>query len=246
MTLPITRILPSQGETYGAVIPQALYSATIDLSCHLPHNELTKLYRAIETALPHTRHRIVQFVSAYAGEGANQIAFETAVIAARLIGKRVLFIDTSPAQSISHHRFPDSIATPLDTLLLTARPPHEALVQAEGTELYFAMLHAKDEAEFSPVSLTAIEKALRNLRTSFDLIVLDSQAILNEAFGMALAGLVDGSILVVEAESTRAPVAAESRRLIEASGGLVIGAVLNRRRFYIPNFLYRLLYRHAV
>lgn len=227
------------------LVPQALYSARIDLSCRLPHAELTRLYRMIETALPQTPHRIVQFVSAYEGEGAAEIAFETAVITARLIGKRVLYIDTSPAQSLSYRRFPHTLGTPLETLLLTARPPHEAIVQVEGTDLYFAMLHGQGEDGMSQVSLSAIEKTLSHLRLGFDLIVLDSQAVLTEAFGMALAGLVDGSVLVVEAEGTRAPVALECRRLIEAGGGYVIGSVLNRRRLYIPKALYRLLYRHV-
>jgi len=62
---------------------------------------------------------------------------------------------------------------------------------------------------------------------------------------LALAKLADGSVMIVEAERTRAPVAAECKRLIEASGGRLLGAVMNRRRLYIPDMLYRLLYQRV-
>jgi Mrp family chromosome partitioning ATPase len=247
MPLPLAFRAPPTLRNQDALVPQPAQSLVIDLSCTLPHGELTKLYRAIETALPDTQHRVVQFVSAYESEGASLIAFETAVIAARLVGKRVLFIDTAPAQLKSSRRLPPRVGIPLDTLLLTGRPPREAIAQADGVELYFATLRERGPDGFTTASLSAVESALANLRTSFDLILIDSQAIFRDAFGMALAKLVDGSILVIEAERTRGRVAIESKRLIEASGGRMIGSILNKRRFYIPRALYRFLYaRQAV
>jgi protein-tyrosine kinase len=217
---------------------------TVDLSCHFSHMELTKLVRMIETALPGTQHRVVQFVSAYKEEGASEIALETAIIAARLIGKRVLFIDTTSRLSKERKKkLSDASNISLETLLLSGGSPYEAIAQAAGTELYFAMLCEKGEEGLAPISLNAIENVLENLRPNFDLIIIDSQAILSDAFGMALAKLVDGSVMTIEAERTRAPVSAECKRLIESSGGHLIGAVMNRRRLYIPNSLYRLLYQ---
>ena len=97
----------------------------------------------------------------------------------------------------------------------------------------------------APISLSAIERALENLRLNFDLIIVDSQAIMSDAFGMALSTLADGSVMVIEAERTRAPVAKECKRLIESSGGRLLGAVMNRRRLYIPDRLYRLFYQRV-
>ena len=76
-------------------------------------------------------------------------------------------------------------------------------------------------------------------------ISANSGAILTDAFGMALSKLADGSVMVIEAERTRAPVAAECKRLIEDGGGRLLGAVMNRRRLYIPDYLYRLLYQRV-
>ncbi len=234
------------GESGSALVTQIHNSVIVDLSIMLPYGELARLYRGIETALPEVSNRVVQFVSAYAGEGSSTIAFEMAVIAAQMMGKRVLFIDTGMSQVETSYNFQETITVPLDTLLLNGRPPYEAIAQAAGTELYLTRLRQRGSNEFPSASLSAMEKVLENLKPLFDLIVIDSQGVLKDAFGIAFAKLADASILVVEAERTRAPVAAESKRMLEAAGGRVIGAVLSKRRFYIPRFIYRLFYPNAL
>lgn len=217
---------------------------SVDLSCRLSYIELTKLYRMIEKALPHIHHRVVQFISPNREQGVSDIALQTAIMAARLIGKRVLFIDTAvPLSSKRARRSSTAPDTSLEALLLSGGSPYEAIAQAAGTELYFARLCKQGEEGLAPVSLSTIENAVENLRPYFDMIIVDSQAVLNDAFGMGLAKLADGSVMIVEAERTRGPVAAECKRLIESSGGNIIGAIMNRRRLYIPDFLYRVLYQ---
>jgi Mrp family chromosome partitioning ATPase len=52
---------------------------------------------------------------------------------------------------------------------------------------------------------------------------------------------VDGVVLVVEAEKTRWPVAETVRDKIKNSGGNILGIVLNKRRYYIPDWIYNKL-----
>jgi Mrp family chromosome partitioning ATPase len=234
-------------DSKGEVTKRTFRSILVDLSCHFPYSELTKLYRRIETALPEKHHRVIQFVSAYREEGASEIALETAITVARLIGQRVLFIDTTTSLAARRTRkLPGALAA-LETVLLAGSSPYDAIAQATGTELYFAMLcaHGNDNDGLAPIPLNALGRALESLRMNFDLIIIDSQAIMNDAFGMALAKLVDGSVIVIEAERTRAPVTVECKNLIEDSGGRVIGAVMSGRRKYIPDSLYRMLYQRA-
>jgi protein-tyrosine kinase len=229
----------------GSLTKHTFRSVNVDLSCRFSYTELTKLVRMIETALPYKRQRIVQFISAYKEEGASEIALETAIIAARLIGQRVLFIDTAMSLTSRQRKFVGVPSISLEALLLSGASPYEAIAQAAGTELYFSMLCEQGEEGLAPISLNIVENALESLRLNFDLIVIDSPALLNDAFGMALAKLADGSVITIQAERTRAPVTVECKRLIEASGGHVIGAVMSGRRLHIPNALYRLLYQRA-
>ena len=56
--------------------------------------------------------------------------------------------------------------------------------------------------------------------------------------GLTLSHKVDGVILVVEAECTRWQIVQQTKENIEIRGGKVLGVILNKRRFYIPKFVY--------
>ena len=74
-----------------------------------------------------------------------------------------------------------------------------------------------------------------------ELIVLDCPPITDGAYSSLLPEAVDGVILVVQAERTRPAVIAHAKDRIQQAGGQVLGAVLNQRTNYIPDFLYKLL-----
>jgi Mrp family chromosome partitioning ATPase len=82
---------------------------------------------------------------------------------------------------------------------------------------------------------------LSELRETFDLILLDSSAAGVQQDGVELSTIVDGTILVVEAEKTRWQVAQAAREEIEARGGNVLGVLLNGLQFHIPAALYNRL-----
>jgi len=56
---------------------------------------------------------------------------------------------------------------------------------------------------------------------------------------LAIASSVDGVILVVEAEETKWRTAGYVREQIDAVGGRILGIVFNKRRFYIPQSIYK-------
>jgi len=56
-----------------------------------------------------------------------------------------------------------------------------------------------------------------------------------------LADKVDGVILVVEAERTKAEVVRKIRKELESAGVNILGVVLNKKRNYIPEYLERFI-----
>jgi Mrp family chromosome partitioning ATPase len=59
--------------------------------------------------------------------------------------------------------------------------------------------------------------------------------------GVALGQLADGVVLVLEANSTRREAAAKVTENLRAAQIKILGAVLNKRTFPIPGFLYHRL-----
>ena len=67
-----------------------------------------------------------------------------------------------------------------------------------------------------------------------DVTLIDAPPITLYPDARAIAPLVDGVILVVEADSTPVSVAARATEILRESGANILGVVLNKTRQYIP------------
>ncbi len=91
------------------------------------------------------------------------------------------------------------------------------------------------------IDLKALAELLPALRREYNHIVVDLPSLRDNAAVTLLTKLMDRVVLVVEAERTRWEVVSGARdRLIEA-GADSIGVVLNKRRFHVPEWVYRRL-----
>ncbi len=93
----------------------------------------------------------------------------------------------------------------------------------------------------SPVDSERLVTLLEFLKPKFDLVILDIPSVLRFPEAKAIASLCDGVVLVVQAGRTRWEVVEEAKRLLEKAQVNVIGGVLNRREFFIPEGLYHRL-----
>jgi Mrp family chromosome partitioning ATPase len=95
----------------------------------------------------------------------------------------------------------------------------------------------------SPSLLTSERmKALSaELRREFDFVIVDAPPLTRCADAIALGQLSDGVVLVLEANSTRRETALAAAESLRSSGIKIIGAVLNKRTFPIPERLYKRL-----
>lgn len=195
---------------------------------------------------------IVQFVSARPREGTSAIARDAALIAAGGLGLRVLLLDlaapgTAHATWLRNRMGDDAMGDWLDVRsgraadALGGVAPDLRLMQAGSPRLHVSERGAAGPAggaEVPQIVAAQLLPAFPALREAFDLVVIDSPALERSYDSVLLAPHLDTSILVVEAEATRATVAQNLRDRILAVGGGVAGVVLNKRRFHIPKAIY--------
>jgi Mrp family chromosome partitioning ATPase len=79
------------------------------------------------------------------------------------------------------------------------------------------------------------------LRKEFDYVLINSSALNTYSDGVTLARLTDGLILVLDVNSTRRESAARVTKNLRAAQIKVLGAVLNKRTFPIPETLYKMV-----
>lgn len=238
--------VPEQVQGQLAVLdrlpPNALPGARASLLA-LPGGPVSTLLSSVEHGLGSGRQAVILFVSAYAAEGAGTVAFESALTASRS-GKRVLFLDTAPlSRSVWGRQAPTGSGAGGEFSLgsfLAGEGGESPFWLLEGTTLCCASL-----PEGSPVihGRAALQALFIRLRQIFDMVVVHAESGLSGGAIASYASLMDGVVIVAEAERLREPVARQLKEQILSNGGRILGAVLNRRRFYIPAFLYALLYR---
>jgi Mrp family chromosome partitioning ATPase len=203
-------------------------------------DEMLSLYKIVDTILPAGKSRVLLFIGAKEGEGTSTIVREFAGVAADLVGNSVLLLDADRHHP-SHDRYYNIQQTCcwLD-VLKGARPPGDSFYRVGDSSLFVSP--SCNSASFTPeVFDTRFEGLCQNFRAQFDLIVIDSSPLAVSPDGLAIASKVDGVVLVVEAEKTRWPTAKQLRDNISRVGGNILGVVLNKRRFYIPQSIYKYL-----
>jgi protein-tyrosine kinase len=101
---------------------------------------------------------------------------------------------------------------------------------------------AADAAE-SPSMLNSetMKARVAELREEFDYVLIDSPPLNTYADGVPVGQLADGMVLVLEANSTRREAAVKVTENLRAAQVKILGAVLNKRTFPIPESLYHLL-----
>jgi Mrp family chromosome partitioning ATPase len=198
---------------------------------------LTPLLAAVRPLLDGERGALIHIVAAAKGEGASTIAREFALLAGSSGHRKTLLVDAdlhnpTTAKAFGCDNGPALIDGPAESVEASA-----ALHAVPGTRTAVARLVGERSANDTELLRTLYEA----LRERFELTVVDCPPIAESTYPNLLPEATDGVIMVVEAEGTRPAVVMHAKTQIELTGANLLGAVLNRRSNYIPNFLYRLL-----
>jgi hypothetical protein len=82
---------------------------------------------------------------------------------------------------------------------------------------------------------------LAQLRERFSYVLIDCPSLKESTEVLALAPLVDGVLLVVEANRTQKTQVAYLESTIESAGGKILGHLLNKRTYPIPEWVHNKL-----
>jgi len=97
-----------------------------------------------------------------------------------------------------------------------------------------------DQRGINPLNdLIVGRQTLDQLRDVFSLIIADAPPLKESFEGVAFSAHADATVMVVEAERTRAPVAQDLSDRLKDMGAQLVGFVFNKRRYYVPDYLYR-------
>jgi Mrp family chromosome partitioning ATPase len=197
--------------------------------------ELVQLFHAINTLNAHHQPYVLQFLGSVPGEGVSTIASSFIAIAASQCGKPVLLVDCNPiaAEAVAVPSLIDAFhETGLINAAIQAAPGHP------GVGL--ARLSTAEDTRLN-IDAANLRKLFELAKKAFPTVVLDCPPASLTPESLALARFCDGTVLVVEAETTSRPIIAETKQVLERFDGQIIGVVFNQYKTYIPRWLDRWL-----
>jgi Mrp family chromosome partitioning ATPase len=181
------------------------------------------------------------FIGSHSNEGTSTVARQLARTASLRLRKSVLLIDFDRSRPEFQVFVDVAPECSLEEVIKTDAPVERAYCQVEDSSLYVMPLF--QQSSLNPRTLDSAKNDMfwETLRDRFDMIIMDTPPATLYPDGLAMVRQVDGVILVVEAEKTRWPVALSVKEKITKNGGNLLGIVFNKRRFYIPQWLYKRL-----
>jgi len=200
--------------------------------------EYQTLASEILLALPEIESRVVMFTSAQVGTGTSTVAREFAWTIAERSEFRTLLVDGDLRTPDQHRALGVERVPGLTDHVLGGAPLGSCLHNLSGSRL--SVLPAGREAVAPPrvFSDERIAGLIEELRDEYEYIVFDVPPVLSYSEGLTLSRAVDGGLIVVRSGGTKRALVERAIGLLEDAGATVLGAVLNRRKFYIPQFIY--------
>jgi protein-tyrosine kinase len=184
------------------------------------------------------RKGAVLVASAVHGEGASTVAREIAGLLCRDGSAQAVLVDANLRTPSQHLAFRLERTGGLAELAMRGMAPEAAVRPGQGSSLSVVTAGRPAGSPSTILGLPALKAAIEQFRARFDWVILDGPPVTVYSDVAILAPLVDGIVLVVQAERTRWEVVSQAKRTIEESGGRILGAVLNRQRYHIPPALY--------
>jgi capsular exopolysaccharide synthesis family protein len=203
--------------------------------------EMFSLYKVIDTMVPDISNRVVQFIGSRSGEGTSTIIREFARIAAEGIGRSVLLMDADRYQGTQSQFFSVASQYSWINVLQESGELERAMHRVGESNLFFSPACNSRVPTPELFNSPRFEGFWANLKLKFDLVLIDSPPFTVSPDALALVSKVDGVVLVVEAEKTKWRTVRYVREQIERVGGNILGIVFNKRRYYIPQFIYKYL-----
>jgi capsular exopolysaccharide synthesis family protein len=167
--------------------------------------------------------------SSQPGEGKTSTSLNLAATLAQK-GSRVLLVDADMRRPGLSKALRVDTGNGLSGILTGAYEYDETLLKrVEGLDTLY-LLSAGSRAPNPAELLCSIkmEKLVQTLRQKFDHVVIDSPPILPITDATIISTLVDGVIMVVESDKTSRAALNRACRVMEHSGGRILGTVFNK------------------
>ena len=183
------------------------------------------------------RPRVVVFSSVVHGDGCSWVCANTALTLAAQNAGSICLVDANLRTPSLHTRFEIDDRVGLTDAMVQPAPVREFTQQIAGSHLWVLPAGSASGAH-AQLNFETLRVRLTELCAEFDTILIDAPPASLYSDAAQIGRLADGVVLVLQSNTTRRESALKVKEIFEAASVRLLGAVLNKRTFPIPEKLY--------
>lgn len=190
---------------------------------------------------PADEGRVVVFASVDPRSGCSRVCIHAAQVLAESVPGSVCLVDANFREPSLPAAFSVANQYGLADAMRTSEPIRSYARPVHRDNLWLISCGSGSDQTIGLLHSDSAKQRIEDLRREFNYVLIDVPALNAYSEGVALAQFADGLVLILEANSTRRDA---SCRIAERLRGMqvnILGAVLNKRTFPIPDALYRRL-----
>jgi Mrp family chromosome partitioning ATPase len=233
---------PASTETVAArqSVPAALAAPAVVPAVKADQEEISGLVQQLFLSAGADAPRSVVFTSTDSGAGCTWVCAQTAEMFASRIAGSVCVLDANLRRPAMAQQFEVENGPGLSDALVQLDPIRAFARPLALPNLFLITAGLSTEAAQPLLTSDRMRLRITELRSEFDFVLIDSSAmnLANEAIG--LGSMADGVVMVLKANTSRKQGARQAIQELQGGKAKVLGAVLNQRKFPIPQVLYKL------
>jgi capsular exopolysaccharide synthesis family protein len=183
--------------------------------------------------------RVVMFCGVESGDGSSWVCARASETLASQVKASVCVVDANFRTPSLHEHFRTDNLLGLADAVRQSGPARDFAHQLNGGNLWLITCGSKTPDPHALLTSDLLHSRITELRAEFDYILVDGPPVNLYADATLLGRLADGVVLVLQANFTRREAAIKAKESLQAAKVRVCGAVLNKRTFPVPDFLYR-------
>lgn len=202
---------------------------------------LLNLKNAIDSEMKDKKSRVIMFTSAVHGEGKTTVVASLARVLSLGESHKTLLVDCSMQHPPLGRVFGVDGAKGLIDFLEGRANFNEVVQSVTRGILDVVTTGAGDSLEILP-SLFGSDRFtsfIKEAAAAYDYVLIDSSAILEAPETPIVGSHANGIVMVIYAGKTKREVIKRAMMMVQKLDGKFIGTVLNRKKYHIPEFIYR-------
>lgn len=181
----------------------------------------------------------IMFTASNRREGTTTSLIATAKVMANNLDTSILIVDNNMKHPAIHRYLSRRSSPGLSDAIADLSLSLDDIIEKEISWVDYIPRGEIDLVGSKALTSSRFQDLFKQMKKSYEYILFDMGPINLAPALQHIMTLMDGVVLVVACETTRWEVAQNVTHKLESAGGDILGVILNRRKYYIPKWLYK-------